>query len=107
LDALKSSLNLQTVLEGFFVVTAEVVQAPIILDRGVMTTDTGAKVFAWQVKVPIRVKWTSQARTFSDMYNVILTIVRTSSLIDPVARQMNFDSLQGVGVQQFVAQTAS
>ena len=107
LDAIKASLNLQTVLQGFFVVTATVVQAPIILDRGIMTPASGAKTYAWQVQVPIRVQWTSQARSFSNMYNVILTIVRTTPLIDPVARQMNLDSLQGVGVQQFVAQTLS
>lgn len=105
LDAIKASLNLQTVLQGFFVMTAQVVQAPTILDRGIMTTDKGVKAYAWQVKVPIRVQWSSQARNFSNMYNIILTIVRTTPLIDPVARQMNLDSLQGVGVQQFVAQT--
>ncbi len=104
LDAMKASLNLQTVLQGFFVVTAQVAQAPIILDRGITTTDNG-KAFAWQVKVPIRVQWSSQTRSFSNMYNVFLTIVRTTPMIDPVARQMNLDSLQGVGVQQFLAQT--
>ncbi len=103
LDAIKASLNLQTVLQGFFVVTAEVVQAPTILQRGIMTTPMG-KAFTWQVNVPIRVQWTSQARTFSNMYNVVLTVVRSTPLIDPVARQMNLDSLQGVGVLQFVAQ---
>jgi intracellular multiplication protein IcmL len=105
LDAIKASLNLQTIMQGFFVVTASVAEAPTILDQGIMTMVNGAKTYAWQVKVPVRVQWTSQARSFTNMYNVILTIVRTTPLIDPVARQMNLDSLQGVGVQQFVAQT--
>lgn len=106
LDAIKASLNLQTVLQGFFVVTAEVVQAPTILQRGIMNTQNG-KAFSWQVNVPIRVQWSSQVRNFSNVYNVVLTIVRTTPLIDPVARQMNLDSLQGVGVSQFVAQVVS
>ncbi|MCD6045156.1 MAG: protein IcmL (DotI) [Gammaproteobacteria bacterium] len=106
LDAIKASLNLETLLQGFFVMTAEVVQAPTILQRGIVNTENG-KAFSWQVNVPIRVRWTSQARTFSNMYNVVLTVVRSSPLIDPVARQMNLDSLQGIGVLQFVAQTLS
>jgi hypothetical protein len=104
LDAIKISLNLQTVLQGFFVMTAEVVQAPTILQRGIINTENG-KAFSWQVNVPIRVRWTSQTRTFNNMYNVVLTVVRSTPLIDPVARQMNLDSLQGIGVLQFVAQS--
>ncbi len=104
LQAIKASLNLQTILQGFFVVTAEVVQAPMVLQRGIITLESGTKAFAWQVKVPVRVQWRSSSRNFSNMYNVMLTIVRSSAMIDPVARQMNLDSLQGIGVQQFVAE---
>lgn len=107
LDAIKASLNLQTVTQGLFVVTAEIAQAPIILKRGIMTRADGVNIFAWEIKVPIRVQWRSASRNFGNMYNVMLTVVRTSVLIDPVARQMNLDSLQGVAVQQFVAQTLS
>ncbi|MBY0377869.1 MAG: DotI/IcmL/TraM family protein [Gammaproteobacteria bacterium] len=107
LAAIKASLNLQAVLQGFFVVTAEVAQAPTILQRGIMTTPEGGQAFAWKIQVPIRVKWQSASRNFANMYNVVLTVVRNSPFVDPVARQMNLDSLQGVGVQQLVAQALS
>lgn len=107
LGAIKSSLNLQAVLQGFFVVTAEVAQAPTILQRGIVTTPEGGQVFSWKIQVPIRVRWQSASRNFANMYNVILTVVRSSPFVDPVARQMNLDSLQGVGVQQLVAQALS
>ena len=103
LDAMKASLNLQTVQQGFFIVTADVTQAPTILQRGLTTTVAG-QAFSWQINVPLRVHWQSATRDFFNMYNVILTVVRSSPFIDPVARQMNLDSLQGVVIQQLVAQ---
>jgi intracellular multiplication protein IcmL len=106
LDAIKASLNLQTIMQGFFVVTAQVMQAPTILQRGILTMPDGNKTFAWQIRVPIRVNWSSQARQFTNTYNVLLTIIRNSPFIDPVARQMNLDSLQGIAIQQFVAQNS-
>ncbi len=106
LQAIKESLNLQTVLQGFFVVTADVLQAPTVLEREILSVN-GGRTFSWKVKVPLRVTWMSESRTFVHTYNVILTIVRTSPIVDSVARQMNFDSLEGIGIQQFLAEQTS
>lgn len=87
LNALQSSNNLDAITAKSMVVSAQVINPPTLLKKGVLNN-----LFTWRVEVPILVTYQNDTQ-FTQQYNmVIMQIVRVSSLNAP----------KGIGIEQLV-----
>lgn len=88
LRALSASNNLEAVRTKRLVVSAVLTQAPVILDKGIMTRGT----YSWRIQMPVVVTYQS-ASEFSQQRNIVTMLVtRVSTLNTP----------RGIGISQFV-----
>lgn len=86
-EALEKSRLMETVEKAQQVVTAVPQKAPTIIQQGLTNG-----IYRWVVELPLVVTYQSGTAQQSDILNVQLVIVRTSTL----------DSPSGVGIQQWV-----
>lgn len=90
-EVLKSSRNLQTVIEQKLVTTAVATGAPVIDDRMVLFGR-----YTWKVSVPVLVKFESASKTYTQQLIVKMLIQRVPVL----------NNERGIAISQFVAAPA-
>lgn len=87
LNALQSSNNLVAIKAKSMVLSAQAINPPTLLKKGVVNN-----VYSWRVEVPVLVTYQNDTE-FTQQYNmVIMQIVRVSSLNSP----------KGIGIEQLV-----
>ncbi len=87
-NALKSSTNLNAVIEKKLVVSAVATGAPVVLDQGVING-----TYTWTVQMPMLVTYQSASQVARQNVIVKMVIQRISTLI----------SSRGIGISSFVA----
>lgn len=97
------SQNLNFITRNAYIATATFTQAPAITSEGLIRKGKLKGRYAWLVEIPLLISFRNQSgnNTRSNV-TVRLTIVRTSILVDNLARKMNLDSLMGIGVDNYV-----
>ncbi|MDP3559524.1 MAG: type IVB secretion system apparatus protein IcmL/DotI [Legionellaceae bacterium] len=93
LNALESSNNLAAVKAKKLVVSAVATRAPVILEKGPMSTGK----YSWRIQMPILVTYQS-ASEFTQQNNVVTLLV---------TRVPTINSPRGIGIEQFVVGPAS
>lgn len=88
ISALKSSNNLQAIINNKFVLSASATEAPIIEEKGVING-----LYSWRVTMPIMVTYQSSTLYSQTPLNISILISRESTLNAP----------KGIGIAQFVS----
>jgi len=88
IGALKSSNNLQAIIDNKFVVSAMATEAPVIEEKGVVNG-----LYSWRLTMPIMVTYQSSALYSQSALNINILISRQSTLNTP----------KGIGIAQFVS----
>lgn len=88
INALKSSNNLNAVIDKKLVVSAVATGAPVILDQGVIDG-----TYTWKVQIPILVTYQSPSQSVRQEVMITMVIQRISTL----------NSARGIGISSFVA----
>ena len=88
--ALKSSRNLETVIQKKLVVSAEATGAPVIVDKGVL-----GDRYAWKVQMPLLVRFQGNTNIETPLM-VTLLVTRVSTLYVP----------KGIAIAQYIAAPA-
>jgi intracellular multiplication protein IcmL len=88
MNALKSSNNLNSVIEKKLVVSAVATGAPIVLDQGVING-----TYTWTVQMPMLVTYQSASQVARQTITVQMIIQRISTL----------NSARGIGISSFIA----
>jgi len=101
---LVQSNDLAAVINGNYVVVSQPTAAPTIIKQGVEQI-SNRNVYAWHVNMPLVVNFFSPAQTARRFFDVNLTIIRSSYLVDNNAP--NLDGMKGIGVNQLLVQSAS
>ncbi len=83
-DSLKSSNNLKTLIAFQMVATAEITGAPEIVRKGLVGDS-----YAWNIKVPMLVKYVGATKSISQTLEVTLIIVRQSIADFPAGIAIN------------------
>jgi intracellular multiplication protein IcmL len=91
MNAVESSNNLDAVKAKKLVVSAVAAGAPIILQQGVISGR-----FAWKVQLPLLVSYLSASQQIQQSLLVTMLISRIPTLNNP----------EGIGIDQFVAQSS-
>lgn len=91
LNELDRSNNLDRVTASKMVVSAVATKTPTLLTKGVING-----VFSWRVQMQILVTYESASRYSQEKYDVIMQIVRVSTLNTPT----------GIGISQFIVAPA-
>lgn len=104
MTALTNSGDLDAVVQGKFIVTAQPTGAPEILNQGQMNNGEYKGHYAWIVRIPLQVNFESVQQNVNSKrnINVQMTIVRTSAFVDSAV--LNIDGLQGIGISQLLVQ---
>lgn len=92
LDALKTTGNLDAVIQEKLIVSAVATQAPIILQEGVLSG-----VYSWKIQFAMLVTYQSASRVAQQPVVVTMLIQRVSPL----------SSARGIGIAQFVVSSGS
>lgn len=87
LDALKSSRNLEAVIDKKLIVSAVATGAPIVAWEGVLNGQ-----YSWRVQMPMLITYQSPSNFSQQFVNVNMLITRISTL----------NSARGIGIAQFV-----
>jgi len=101
---LMQSNNLQAMIQGKFVITAQPSQAPQLLWQGVVPTGTYQGRYGWQVQLPLTLTVQNYQKYSKHTIDLTMTIVRDSYLIDKTAT--NIDSTKGIGIAQVLVKGA-
>ena len=88
ISALKSSNNLQAIIDNKFVVSAVATEAPVIEQKGIIN-----KVYSWRVRMPVVVTYQSSSLYSQTPLMINILISRESTLNTP----------KGIGIAQFVS----
>lgn len=88
IGALKSSNNLQAIIDNKFVVSAMATEAPVIKEKGIVNG-----LYSWRVTMPIVVTYQSTALYSQTSLEIDILISRQSTLNTP----------KGIGIAQFVS----
>jgi intracellular multiplication protein IcmL len=88
--ALKSSRNLETVIQKKLVVSAEATGAPVIVDKGLL-----GDRYAWKVQMPLLVRFQGNTNIETPLM-VTLLVTRVSTLYVP----------KGIAIAQYIAAPA-
>lgn len=88
ISALKSSNNLQAIINNKFVLSATATEAPIIDEKGIING-----VYSWRVSMPIMVTYQSSSLYSQTPLKISILIARESTLNVP----------KGIGIAQFVS----
>jgi intracellular multiplication protein IcmL len=88
-NAIKASNLLSTVQDKKLIVSAVLTAAPIVTTQ----YELGGR-YVWKIQMPISVAYQGLAQTFSENYQILVTVQRVSTL----------DNISGVGINEFVAQ---
>jgi intracellular multiplication protein IcmL len=88
IKALKSSNNLQAIINNKFVMSASATEAPIIEEKGVING-----VYSWRITMPILVTYQSSALYSQTPLSISILVSRESTLNTP----------KGIGIAQFVS----
>lgn len=98
------SNDLATVINGSYVVVAQPNEAPTIVKQGVEQVNN-QNVYTWHVNLPLLLNFSSTNQTNRRLFDVKLTIVRSSYLVDNNAP--NLDGMKGIGINQILVRTMS
>ena len=88
IGALKSSNNLQAIIDNKFVVSAVATEAPVIEQKGIINN-----VYSWRVRMPILVTYQSSTLYSQTPLMINMLISRESTLNTP----------KGIGIAQYVS----
>lgn len=102
---LENSNDLQAVVQGKFIVTAQPGAAPQLLWQGVIPTGTYQGRYGWQVDLPMVLTIQNCTQVNKKQLDVKMTVVRSSYLIDNKA--INIDGAKGIGIAQVLVQTTN
>lgn len=100
-NALKNSNDLSYIQAGKYIITAKPAGAPRILAQGVIPGGQYKGRYAWQVQIPLTVTARNERSIRPSQLLVDLVIVRSSTMIDQTAR--NIDATRGIGIAELVA----
>lgn len=99
-NQLMQSNNLQAVIQGKYIITAQPGAAPQLLWQGVVPSGTYQGRYGWQIDLPMVLtvqNWQQQSKHSVD---VRMTVVRDSYLVDKTA--VNIDATKGIGIAQML-----
>jgi hypothetical protein len=98
------SNDLATVINGSYVVVAQPNEAPTIVKQGIEQLNN-QNVYTWHVNLPLLLNFSSANQTNRRLFDVNLTIIRSSYLVDNNAP--NLDGMKGIGINQILVRTMS
>lgn len=98
------SNDLATVINGNYIVVAEPNEAPTIVKQGVEQVNN-QNVYAWHVNLPLLLSFSNPGQNSRRLFDVKLTIIRSSYLVDSNAP--NLDGMKGIGINQILVRTMS
>lgn len=101
LTALDTSKILARVREAQLIVTVEPLEAPNVIQSGVLNRGEYKNRYFWQVTMPVKVIEQNPGLIRSRTMEVQLVIVRSSLFVDREA--VTFDGVKGIGIAQFIA----
>ncbi len=95
-QALSVSNDLAAIQQGKYIVTAMATRAPQLLEQGIYQRSPYTNRYAWQVNVPITITFQNEQQKKQRALAITLLVVRSSTIVDNKAS--NMDALQGIGV---------
>ncbi len=101
---LVQSNDLETIINGAYVVVAQPNAAPTIIKQGIENINN-QNLYAWHVNMPLVVNFSNATQSIRRFFDVNLTIIRSSYLVDNNAP--NLDGMKGIGISQILVRTTS
>lgn len=95
---LQNTNDLDAVIQGKFVVTSQPGGAPQLLWQGVVPAGTYQGRYGWRVELPVVITAQNGNTINKRTVDAIVTIVRSSVLVDNTA--VNMDGSKGIGIAQ-------
>lgn len=99
---LVQSNDLATIIHGNYIVVAQPDAAPTIIKQGIEQVNN-QNLYTWHVNLPLVVNFSSAGQSIRRFFDVNLTIIRSSYLVDSNAP--NLDGMKGIGVNQILVRT--
>lgn len=101
---LMQSNNLQAVIKGKYIITAQPGAAPQLLWQGVIPSGTYKGRYGWQIDLPMVLTVENWQQKSKHNVDVQMTVVRDSYLMDKTST--NIDGTKGIGVGQVLVKGA-
>lgn len=103
LKALSDSGDLETMKTLKYIITAQVTEAPQIIEEGKLTGGLYAQRYGWHIQVPAMLVSQNESAYRQTYLNIDLLVVRNSVMVDTTSQ---IDAIQGIGIGQFGAQVS-